>query len=107
MIKSFVREPFERARFYRVGTELMGLEINLAMVGRWFIGAIEAMMIIGPAIVWLAGGWLAINGGGHGRDDRGVRRRTSARLYRPASALAGVQIQIVTNEQSWPPKKKF
>jgi len=95
LIKSFVREPFERARFSRAGTQLMGLEIRLAMVGRWFIASINAMVIIGPALVWLAGAWLAINGG--------VTVGTIVafvgylgRLYTPASALAGVQVQIVS-----------
>ncbi|HUK37049.1 MAG TPA: ABC transporter ATP-binding protein, partial [Vicinamibacterales bacterium] len=95
LIKSFVREPWERARFYRVGTDLMKLEIDLAMVGRWFINAMAAMVIIGPAVVWLVGGWLAIAGG--------VTVGTIvafvgylARLYGPASALAGVQVQIVS-----------
>jgi ATP-binding cassette, subfamily B, bacterial len=95
LIKSFVREPFEKARFARAGTELMTLEIRLAMVGRWFIASINAMIIIGPALVWLAGAWLAINGG--------VTVGTIVafvgylgRLYTPASALAGVQVQIVS-----------
>jgi ATP-binding cassette subfamily B protein len=95
LIKSFVREPFERARFYKTGTELMDLEIRLAMVGRWFMASINAMIIIGPALVWLAGAWLAINGG--------VTVGTIVafvgylgRLYTPASSLAGVQVQIVS-----------
>jgi ATP-binding cassette subfamily B protein len=95
LIKSFVREPFERARFARAGTELMTLEIRLAMVGRWFLASINAMTIIGPALVWLAGAWLAINGG--------VTVGTIVafvgylgRLYTPASSLAGVQVQIVS-----------
>jgi ATP-binding cassette subfamily B protein len=95
LIKSFVRESFERARFYRAGTELMTLEIRLAMVGRWFIAAIMAMVVIGPALVWLTGGWLAITGG--------VTVGTIVafvaylgRLYGPASSLAGVQVQVVS-----------
>src|ERR1700733_3636250 len=95
LIKSFVRERFERERFYKAGSELMKLEINLAMVGRWFIAAITAMVVIGPAIVWLTGGWLAISGG--------VTVGTIVafvaylgRLYGPASSLAGVQVQIVS-----------
>ncbi len=95
LIKSFVRETFERTRFYRAGTELMTLEIRLAMVGRWFIAAIMAMVVIGPALVWLTGGWLAISGG--------VTVGTIVafvaylgRLYGPASSLAGVQVQIVS-----------
>jgi ATP-binding cassette, subfamily B, bacterial len=95
LIKSFVREQFERNRFYKAGSELMQLEIRLAMVGRWFIAAITAMVVIGPAVVWLAGGWLALAGG--------VTIGTIVafvaylnRLYGPASALAGVQVQIVS-----------
>ena len=95
LIKSFVREAFERSRFYRVGTDLMGLEIRLAMVGRWFIAAITAMVVIGPAIVWFAGGWFAIQG------ELKVGTIVAfvaylGRLYTPASALAGVQVQIVS-----------
>ncbi|HEY0615490.1 MAG TPA: ABC transporter ATP-binding protein [Candidatus Elarobacter sp.] len=95
LIKSFVREAFERTRFYKAGTELMKLEISLAMVGRWFIAAITAMVVIGPAVVWLVGGWLAINSG----LTVGTIVAFVAylgRLYGPASALAGVQVQVVS-----------
>ena len=95
LIKSFVREAFERKRFYDVGTNLMGLEIRLAMVGRWFIAAIGAMVVIGPAVVWLFGGWLAITSG----LTVGTIVAFVAylgRLYGPASALAGVQVQVVS-----------
>src|SRR6202163_1003798 len=95
LIKSFVRETFERSRFYKAGTELMGLEIRLAMVGRWFIAAIMAMVIIGPAVVWLVGGWLAITGAlTIGTIVTFVMYLN--RLYAPASSLAGVQVQIVS-----------
>ncbi len=90
-----MREQFERRRFYAVGTDLMKLEIRLAMVGRWFIAAITAMVIVGPAIVWLAGSWAAINA----QLTIGTIVMFVAylgRLYTPASALAGVQVQIVS-----------
>ena len=95
LIKSFVREAFERTRFANTGTDLMALEIKLAMVGRWFMASISAMVIIGPALVWLAGAWLAIHGG------MTVGTIVAfvgylGRLYTPASALAGVQVQIVS-----------
>jgi ATP-binding cassette subfamily B protein len=95
LIKTFVREAFERRRFYAVGTDLMDLEIRLAMVGRWFIAAITAMVIIGPALVWLAGGYFAISAG------LSVGTIVAfvaflSRLYGPASALAGVQVQVIS-----------
>jgi ATP-binding cassette subfamily B protein len=95
LIKTFVREPFEKQRFFDVGTDLMALEIRLAMVGRWFMAAIGAMVIVGPAVVWLAGGYLAI---GEGLSVGTIVAFVAylSRLYGPASALAGVQVQIVS-----------
>jgi ATP-binding cassette subfamily B protein len=95
LVKSFVREKFERQRFNTVGTELMDLEVRLAMVGRWFMMVITAMVTIGPALVWMGGGWLSIY--------QGVTIGTVVtfvallgRLYTPASTLAGVQVQVVS-----------
>ncbi len=96
LIKSFVREAYERSRFYKVGTELMDLEIRLAMIGRWFIASVTAMVVVGPAIVWLGGGWLALQGA----LDVGVIVAfigyIQGRLYGPAAALVGIQVQIVS-----------
>ncbi len=95
LMKSFVREPFEKTRFFTSASRLMDLEIRLVMVGRWFIGAINAMVIIGPALVWVGGAWLAIHGG----LTIGTIVAFVAyfgRLYSPASALAGVQVQVVS-----------
>lgn len=96
LIKSFTREPYERSRFYDVGSRLMRLEIRLAMVGRWFLASVTAMVVIGPAIVWLCGGWLAIRGA----IDVGVIvafiSYIGTRLYGPSAALVGIQVQIVS-----------
>ena len=96
LIKSFVREAYERSRFYKVGTELMDLEIRLAMIGRWFIASVTAMVVVGPAVVWLGGGWLALQGA----LDVGVIVAfigyIQGRLYGPAAALVGIQVQIVS-----------
>jgi ATP-binding cassette, subfamily B, bacterial len=96
LIKSFAREAFESKRFYSAGTTLMNLEIRLAMVGRWFLASVAAMVIIGPVIVWLGGGWLAI--------ERELQIGVivafvsfiQTRLYGPAAALAGIQVQFVS-----------
>jgi len=95
LIKAFGRERFERQRFRIVAEQLQRLEIQLAMVGRWFIGAINAMVVLGPALVWFAGAWLVIHGG----LTIGTIVAFVAylgRLYTPASALAGIQVQIVS-----------
>jgi len=96
LIKSFAREAFERARFYTVGTRLMQLEVDLAMVGRWFIASVTAMVVVGPALVWFGGGWLAIATGLQVGVIVAFVSFIQGRLYGPAAALAGIQIQIVS-----------
>ncbi len=95
LVKSFVRAAFESERYARLASELMKAEISLAMVGRWFMGLINAMVTIGPAIVWLAGGYLFLRG------EISIGTIVAfvallARLYGPASQLIGVQVQIVS-----------
>ena len=95
LLKSFVREPEEAKRFHDAGTRLMHLEIRLALVGRWFLAVVTALVVIGPAIIWYGGGMMAIEAG------LGVGTIVAfvgylARLYGPAAALIGVQVQIVS-----------
>lgn len=95
LLKSFVREDYERNRFSGLSVDLMKTEIALAMVGRWFMAAIAAMVTIGPAAIWLIGGWLCIKEG----ITVGIVVSFVAllnRLYTPAAALAGVQTQIIS-----------
>lgn len=95
LLKSFNRETFERDRYHRLGSELMNHEIRLAMVGRWFMALISAMVILGPACIWLYGGWLCIHSGiTVGLVVTFVS--LLSRLYTPVASLAGVQIQVMT-----------
>lgn len=95
LVKSFVREPQEASRFHEAGTKLMDLEIRLALVGRWFLAVVTALVVIGPAIIWYGGGIMAIRSG---LEVGTIVAFVSylARLYGPASALVGVQVQIVS-----------
>lgn len=95
LMKSFVRETYESGRFGKTANEYMNLAIRLGMVGRWFMMFITAMVTIGPATIWLIGGWLAI----HGQLSVGTLVSfiaLVARLYTPVSSLGGVQIQLVS-----------
>jgi ATP-binding cassette subfamily B protein len=96
LIKSFAREAYERARFYDVGTRLMQLEVDLAMVGRWFLASVTAMIVVGPALVWFGGGWYAIAGTLQVGVIVAFISFIQGRLYGPAAALAGIQVQIVS-----------
>ena len=95
LVKSFTRERAEADRFHAAGTDLMKLEIRLALIGRWFIALVGALVVIGPALIWLGGGWLSIQSGlGVGTIVAFVAYL--ARLYGPAAALIAVQVQIVS-----------
>jgi len=96
LIKSFAREAYERSRFYTVGTRLMQLEIDLAMVGRWFLASVMAMVVVGPAVVWFGGGWLAIVSSLKVGVIVAFVSFIQGRLYGPAASLAGIQVQIVS-----------
>jgi ATP-binding cassette subfamily B protein len=95
LVKSFVREREEAARFHEAGTKLMHLEIRLAQIGRWFLAVVTALVVIGPAIIWYGGGLMAIQSGLEvGTIVAFVAYL--ARLYGPAAALVGVQVQVVS-----------
>ncbi|HNB24281.1 MAG TPA: ABC transporter ATP-binding protein, partial [Candidatus Melainabacteria bacterium] len=95
LLKSFNRETFEYDRYNRLGNELMKSEIKLAMVGRWFMALISAMVILGPAFIWLYGGWLCMHSGiTVGLVVTFVS--LLGRLYTPVASLAGVQIQVMS-----------
>ena len=74
----------------------MQLEIDLAMVGRWFIASVTAMVVVGPALVWLGGGWMAIASTLKVGVIVAFVSFIQGRLYGPAAALAGIQVQIVS-----------
>lgn len=96
LIKSFARELFEKRRFYDVSTNLMKLEIRLAMVGRWFLASVAGMVILGPVVVWLGGGWMAIRSELQIGVIVAFISYIQTRLYAPAAALAGIQVQVVS-----------
>jgi ATP-binding cassette subfamily B protein len=63
LVKAFVRERTEQARFSRTNNELRGLEIRASMIGRRFGTLMRVLQTVGPALIILAGGWLVINEG--------------------------------------------
>lgn len=95
LLKIFGREEGERKKFATVAGDLMKMEIDLAMIGRWFFMLMITMAIVGPALIWLFGGYFVIKG------ELGLGTVTAfvallSRLYTPVSSLSGVQVQIAS-----------
>jgi ATP-binding cassette subfamily B protein len=62
LVKAFVRERSEQARFRQTNDELRHLEIRASMIGRRFSTVMRVLQTTGPALIILAGGWLVIHG---------------------------------------------
>jgi ATP-binding cassette, subfamily B, bacterial len=63
LVKAFVRERTEQARFSRTNDELRQREIRASMIARRFATLMRVLQTAAPALILLAGGWLVINQG--------------------------------------------
>jgi ATP-binding cassette, subfamily B, bacterial len=61
LVKAFVREREERARFRRANDDLRSLEIRASMIARRFSTVMRVLQTAGPALIILTGGWLVIH----------------------------------------------
>jgi ATP-binding cassette subfamily B protein len=62
LVKAFVTQRRERARFQGLNDELRRLQLRQEMIGRWFYMVMEVLETAGPAVLWLYGGWLVFRG---------------------------------------------
>ncbi|MGE3269402.1 MAG: ABC transporter ATP-binding protein [Chloroflexota bacterium] len=96
LMKAFARESFEAERFRKQSSDLRELEIRQRMVGRWFFMVIGLFQSVGPALVYLYGGWLVIQG----EISIGTVVAFVAylrQLYGPVSELANVHVDIMSS----------
>lgn len=94
LMKSFVREAYERLRFNQTSRELMDVQMRSNMLGRWFRMLLQVLEALGPALVYLLGGYLVITG------EMSLGTVIAfvvllARLYGPMSLLANVHIEVM------------
>ncbi len=96
LVKAFGRERYEARRFRERSGELRDLQIRQRMVGRWFFMAIGLFQSIGPALIYLYGGWLVISGA----ISIGTVVAFVAylrQLYGPVSELANVHVDVMSS----------
>jgi len=96
LMKAFVQERYEADRFHDKSAQLRRLEIRQRTIGRWFFMAIGLFQSIGPAIIYLYGGWLVIQG----EISIGTIVAFVAylrQLYGPVSDLANVHVDLMTS----------
>jgi ATP-binding cassette subfamily B protein len=94
LMKAFAREAYERMRFADKNSELMDVQIRASMLGRWFRMLLQFFEALGPALIYLVGGYLVITG----RMTLGTIIAFVAllhRLYQPISQLANVHVEVM------------
>jgi ATP-binding cassette, subfamily B, bacterial len=93
LIKTFGRDEFEISRFAGASGDLRELRVRELMVGRWFFMTIQTFWAAAPAIVYLIGGFQAIN---HTFTIGSIIAFTAfqARLFVPINQLLTVHIDV-------------
>jgi ATP-binding cassette, subfamily B, bacterial len=96
LVKAFARERHEAERFRDKSAELRDLEVRQRMVGRWFFALLGLFESIGPALIYLYGGWLVIRG------DISIGTVVAfvaylRNLYSPVSDLANVHVDVMSS----------
>jgi ATP-binding cassette subfamily B protein len=94
LMKAFAKESYERLRFNGKSAEVMDVQIRTSMLGRYFRMVLQVLEAIGPALVYLYGGYLVMQG----EMTLGTLVAFAAlfvRLYQPMSQLANVHVEIM------------
>ncbi len=96
LVKLFVREEKEYARFRDVNGQVMQLNMKEQRSGKWFMMVMGMFTQIGPLLIYLAGGILMIS---LTDADLTVGTITATvalinRLYRPVQSLLDIQVQF-------------
>lgn len=93
LVKSFMRQALEVARFDKENVELMRLFIRGRMVGRWFFMMIGLFSAVSPAIVYWFGGHEVI-GGRMSIGDIVAFTALLVRLFLPITTLLNVNSDV-------------
>ncbi len=93
LVKSFMRQGYEVARFSKENADLMRLQIRGRMVGRWFFMLIGLFTAVAPALVYWFGGHEVI-GGRMSIGDILAFTALVTRLFMPVTTLLSVNTDV-------------
>jgi ATP-binding cassette subfamily B protein len=95
LVKAFVTQAREAARFRRLNAELRDLNVRQAMIGRWFFMLMGVLGTAGPAVLWLFGGYLVLTGQASVGVVVTFATVLLSRLYGPVASLANLQVNVI------------
>jgi ATP-binding cassette subfamily B protein len=94
LMKAFAQETYERLRFGERNRDLMDAQMRANMLGRWFRMLLQVFEALGPALIYLVGGYLVITQ----ELTLGTMIALMAllgRLYGPMSQLANIHVEVM------------
>ncbi|MFC1967961.1 ABC transporter ATP-binding protein [Chloroflexota bacterium] len=96
LMKVFGRDKAEQERFEEKNREVRQLQVHRALVGRWYFMLLGLFSTLGPALIYWLGGWMVL------QETMTVGTVVAfvaylARLYRPASSLATVHVDVTAS----------
>jgi ATP-binding cassette subfamily B protein len=62
LVKAFVKQRAERARFGRLNEQVRRLQVRQEMIARWFGMVMQVLQAAAPAMILGFGGWLVLSG---------------------------------------------
>ncbi|MCL1804320.1 MAG: ABC transporter ATP-binding protein/permease [Eubacteriaceae bacterium] len=97
LVKLFAREDMEYNKYEKANAEMIDLNIQESMTGRWFRATMGILTNAGPMVIYLVGGLLMLK---YGVADLTVGDITVmvallGRLYGPANFLLNMQVDII------------
>jgi len=93
LVKTFTKEKQQQEKFETVNKEVTKLQIKESLAGRWFFMTITTVVAIGPMLIYLIGGSLAIK---KELTVGGIVMFVTllTRLYGPVTSFANISVDI-------------
>lgn len=96
LVKLFGKEEYEYARYEKVNTQMVRLNIKESMAGRWFRVVINTFSSVGPMLLYLIGGILMMNYDATLTvGDISVLVALLGRMYGPVNSLLNIQVEWI------------
>jgi len=94
LVKLFTKEKKQQEKFEAINGEVTKLQIRESLAGRWFFMTISTIVAIGPMLIYLVGGYLAIKKGEISIGGIVLFVTLLSRIYQPVTSFANISVDI-------------
>lgn len=94
LVKTFTKEKYQQAKFENVNKEVTKLQIKESLAGRWFFMTLTTIAAIGPMLIFLVGGIMAIKSGAMTVGGIILFVTLLTRLYGPITSFANISVDV-------------